>query len=335
MTQNQFIIQPDIIKRKSQVDVLMEKVSSNEHYLQIGCEPEQVLRNVILEIAKGETWVITGKNAFALQLLLEIMANIKPYYSGRCVLAERGMMRNKRIILPHVFYIGNTSMIYNNMNVLEFLMFVSANSNFDVVTQQDRIFEQLITLKLGNISLTPISTLTDEYKAIVLLLVGLYSDSQIIILNIPSLVFKKEHIDPLKNIIKLLDNQERTLIASIINTDVIDKVFDNIAFLYDGKIIFKGKTEDLKNKYDKVIFTIEDKNVKAIKEMLFASLPQYDYKVNGSILKIINRSKDENNSKLLYERVIAAGYTPEKIKFNSKSLKNACEEIVKQYDLQK
>ena len=54
------------------------------------------------------------------------MANIRPYDRGKCVLIERGMMRSKRVILRHVFYIGSSEMLYNNMNVLEFLM-ISTN----------------------------------------------------------------------------------------------------------------------------------------------------------------------------------------------------------------
>jgi len=322
-------------QRKTYGVVFLDRVSSIEYYLQIGYEPEQVLRSINLEIKKGEFWAITGKSKYELKLLLEIIANLKPYHSGKCVLAERGMMRHKRAILPHVFYIGSTSMIYNNMNVLEFLMFVTANKNFDVVSQQERIFEQLISFGLGNVSLTPISTLTAEYKALVLLLVGTYSSSQLIILNIPNLVFDTVQKNAYIKISEYLRSLERTLVISILNPDVIDDIFDHTAVLHDGKLIYKGTTDELKQKYDKNVLTIEDHNIDDIKDRFCQLFPDYDYEIKDEILTVHNQNPDNDNSKSLYDKIIAAGYSADKVKINPKTAKNACEEILKLYDLQK
>jgi ABC-2 type transport system ATP-binding protein len=39
-----------------------------------------------LLIKKAESWGVFGSSAFEIKLLLEIMANIRPYENGRCVL---------------------------------------------------------------------------------------------------------------------------------------------------------------------------------------------------------------------------------------------------------
>ncbi len=122
---------------------------------------------------------------FEIKLLLEIMANIKPYHGGRCVLVERGMMRSKRIILEHVFYIGDSTMLYDNMNVLEFLMFATAKQKIKPACRQEQLFEFLIGIGLGHISLTPIKMLPGEEKAIIILLVAVYSESVMIVFNFP------------------------------------------------------------------------------------------------------------------------------------------------------
>lgn len=44
---------------------------------------------------EGEVWAILGTSAFEVRLLLEIIANARPYKDGRCVLAQKGMMRKK------------------------------------------------------------------------------------------------------------------------------------------------------------------------------------------------------------------------------------------------
>ena len=139
------------ITRRVPSVVYMEKLYSEEHYLDIGCEPRPILRNINIDIKKGEIWGILGRELFDLKLLLEIMANIKPYYSGTCQLLERGMFKNKRIIHPDLFYFASTSMAYTNMKVLEFLMFTTANSSFDQKTQAERLSDQLFLFGLGGI----------------------------------------------------------------------------------------------------------------------------------------------------------------------------------------
>ncbi|PKM63056.1 MAG: hypothetical protein CVU97_02175 [Firmicutes bacterium HGW-Firmicutes-21] len=320
--------------RKLSSAVYMEKLSSVEHYLEIGHNPRPVLQSISIEIMKGEIWAITGNNKYEMKLLLEIMANIKPYYNGRCVLMERGMMRHKRVILPHIFYIGNTNMAYNNMNVLEYLMFSTANSSSDVVSQQERIFEQLISFGLGNISLTPISTLTPEYKALVLLIVAIYSLSQLLVFNLPALVFNEAQVTALINIKKYIRSSEQTLVISTLDPLLIERICDHTAFLYNGKLIFQGTTEEFRYKYDRIVLTIKDKNAQNLKERLINALPLYKYDIQDQVITVRNYSADNNNARQIYEEVVAAGFAPDKIRINPKTVKNACEEIIKQYDLQ-
>ncbi len=54
---------------------------------------QAVLRNVNLQVRRGESWGIISNEPFESELLLEIIGNVRPYGEGRCVLVERGMMR--------------------------------------------------------------------------------------------------------------------------------------------------------------------------------------------------------------------------------------------------
>ena len=73
--------------------VFMEGLSSIEHYHTRGERPRRVLENINLVIKRPESWGIYGRSLLEIKLLLEVMANIKPYHAGRCILVERGMMR--------------------------------------------------------------------------------------------------------------------------------------------------------------------------------------------------------------------------------------------------
>ncbi|HOJ47557.1 MAG TPA: hypothetical protein PLD48_01640 [Bacillota bacterium] len=317
------------ITRRVPSVVYMEKLYSEEHYLDIGCEPRPILRNINIDIKKGEIWGILGRELFDLKLLLEIMANIKPYYSGTCQLLERGMFKNKRIIHPDLFYFASTSMAYTNMKVLEFLMFTTANSSFDQKTQAERLSDQLFLFGLGGIRNTPIYKLSSEYKSIVLLLAGYFSSNRLIIMNLPTLIYNEEQRKVLKNIAEKIRSAEQTLVFSTMDETLIEKVCGHTAYLKDGTFLYAGAVETLIKTYDKVVMTVKDPDVRQIKRILSESFPDYMYRIDDDVL-YISSSTGYGRPRALYERIVMEGYAPNDVKINNKTLQNAIKELTKQ-----
>lgn len=309
--------------------VYMEKLSSEEHYLDIGSEPKQLLQDISIDIRKGEIWGILGSDMFELKLLLEIMANLKPYYDGKCQLFERGMFKQKRTLHPDVFYFASTNMAYANMKVLEFLMFTTANSSFDSKTQVERLSDQLFSFGLGGIRNTPIYKLSSEFKAIILLLSGYFSSNRLIIVNLPTLVFCEEQLRILSNITEKIRSVEQTLVFSTMDSAVVGRICDHTAYLKDGSFIFSGTVEELVNTYDKVVMSIRDADVWRMEYMLSKAFPEYNYRIDNGVL-YVSSSTGYGKAKEIYEKIIAEGFTPSDVKVNKKSIQNAIKELLQQ-----
>ncbi len=314
--------------------VRMEKLSSREMFLKEEKRMVPVLSEIGFSIRKGEIWGIHGSSLFEIRLFLDIMANIKPYGSGRCTLVGFGMMRRKRIILPHVFYIGNPGMIYNNMNVLEFLMFATAKRTGDTVERQEWIFEYLIRIGLGNISLTPANTLSKEQKAVVILLVGAFSDSPLVVFNFPGYQFDEVLCGAISEIAGLIRESGRTLVIGTQNGDLVEKACTHIAFLKKGRMIYNGTIREFCECYDKILLTIWDKDMESWADRLKTAFPQYLYVISGDSMTIRSRNKGENDPKEIYGKMVKSGFYPQKVDINPKRVKNACDEIMGVYDIQ-
>jgi ABC-2 type transport system ATP-binding protein len=320
------------ITRRMPSVVFMERLSSEEHYLDIGSEPKQILKNINIDIRKGEIWGIIGSDVFELKLLMEIMANLKPYYDGKCQLLERGMFKHKRTLHPDVFYFASTNMAYANMKVLEFLLFTTANSSFDSKTQMERLSDQLFSFGLGGICNTPIYKLSPEFKAIILLLAGYFSSNRLIIINLPTLVFCEEQIRILSNIAEKIRSVEQTLVFSTIDVTVVSRICDHTAYLKDGTFAYSGTVEELVNTYDKVVMSVKDADVWRMKIILAKTFPEYEYKIDDSVL-YVSSSSGYGKARELYEKIIAEGFTPTDVKVNKKSIHNAIKELLKQNDV--
>ena len=314
--------------------VLMESVASSERFLVGGEKPRRVLDNISLLIRSAETWGINGTSLFEIKLLLEIMANIRPYDKGKCVLIERGMMRRKRVILKHVFYIGSSEMLYNNMNVLEFLMFATAKSKINRVELQEQIFELIIAIGLGHLSLTPNYMLTKEEKAVITLIAAAYSDSQMIVFNLPEYVWDEVLIDAISKITRFIREKRKTLILASQNCLLIERACSHTAITRKGELIYSGTVEDFRLNFDKVEVTIRDKAAESMVEKLATLLASYQLDSKGDSLIISRKTSEASDHSSIYKKIIESGLTPNSIEINPKTVQNAYEELMRQHDLQ-
>jgi ABC-2 type transport system ATP-binding protein len=329
-------------EEKPQQVVLMENISSFEYLQRENGELKQVLKDINLQIYSGEIWGIIGTSSFELKLLLEIMANIRAYNNGRCVLVERGMVRRKRLILRHVFYIGNSEMLYNNMNVLEYLMLATAKWKMDIVERQEQLLDLIIQVGLGHISLTTIGLLDREEKAVVTLLAAAYSKAQIIVFNLPDYQFDATLIEAITKIALFIKQRGKTLILGTLICPLIEKACTHIGVLVEGKIIYQGAVKEFRDQYDKVAVIIRDKDLRRAKEVLQGIIPECNIMVASNCLLIKEEStfhsddeKRVSTTERIYKSFIHTGFIPQAIERNRKTVEYALEELMRQYDLSK
>ncbi|NLE24876.1 MAG: hypothetical protein GX625_05950 [Clostridiaceae bacterium] len=328
-------LKQDTEDRQIDTIVLMESISSCEYFVLKNNETRPVLEDIGLIIKKGETWGISGRSAYEMKLLLEIMANIKPYNRGRCVLAERGMLRRKRYILRHVFYIGTSEMPYNNMNVLEFLMLAMKKRNGNIVELQHQLFEFIIGLGLGYLSLTLNKTLTREERAVVTLIAAAHSDSIMIVFNFPEYEFDEVLIDAIQKISVFIKERGKSLILCTKNSLLIEQACNHTAILAEGRIIYQGSVRDFCLSYDNIAVIIRDKNIELLMDKLVHLLPDHKLSVKDENLLISTINSDPNAPAYIYDKISEAGIYPEYMEINPKKVCNAIEELLIRYDIQK
>lgn len=327
----------ELIKEKSKKknSVFMDKVCSMEYYKNKDGVITQVLKDISFISKESDLWVVTGDSLFEIKLLLEILANTKPYQKGKCVLVETGMMRKKRIILNHTFYIGNVNMPFNNMKVLEYLMLATGKNKGNVIERQEKILDLIIELGLGYISLSEINKLKDEEKSIVSLLVSALSNSELIVFNVPLLNFDDKQIEAIKNISKYIKSLNKTLILSTMNIKVAEKVGDNILILRSGKVIYNGEKKEFIERYDKVIFRVySEDNIKLLKYLKNKN-DLFKYRILEDYIEISIYEDFREDKKDIYNMIIDSGIEILKIERNILNVDNAYKELVKRYDLQK
>lgn len=314
--------------------VFMEKLSAREYIVRPGQDPRPLLNGIDLLVRRAEAWGFMAESSLEIKLLLEIMANIRTYAGGRCVLLEHGMPRHKRVILKHVFYIGDSDMIYPNMNVLEYLMLVTAYTKRDALERQDEIFEHLLAAGLGYLALTANELLSAAEKAVVQLVAAAYSDSRIIIFNLPEYEFDTTLVHAIANISRFVRAGGKTLIIGTHNSALVEQACSHTVVLKDGRVLYDGPVQSFCQMYDRVEVIVRNQDIDAVERALAPVLAGFTLTVKNDSLLISYYGEGEADPGLIYRKIAGSGLVPEQLQINRKNVQNAYEELMRRHDLQ-
>lgn len=239
-----------------QTAISMNCVSSLEHYAREDGERTPVLRSVSLEVPAQSVYGVAGKDRFALELIAEIAGTLKPHENGRCVLMETGMMRKKRRILPHVFYINDQDVLYDHMQVLTYLMFISERAGRRHEIVQESWLELMLDTGSYRMALTRIGALTQDERALVSLLAAHASSARIVIADFSRIAIPRERHAEFARLFARLSKQDKTVFLVSPDEGFIGRCCTHAALLLDGCIRVCGDIKGLCERYDRRLATI-------------------------------------------------------------------------------
>lgn len=314
-----------------QTVVSMAALSSEECVQKEGSEPRRVLSGIDLTIGRGQSWGITARTGFEIRLLLEVMGNIRPYGGGKCVLIERGMLRRKRVILPHVFYIGDTDMLYDNMNALEYLMFATENLRDDRLSMQEELFDLLIGIGIGHISLSGIRWMTEEEKSVLALIAAAYSNCLLIVFNLPEASFDDKLRGAVARVAERITQRGKTLVIGTKDCSLIQAACSHTAFITGGRILYQGTTEELRQTWDKVAVVVNDPDIASVRKRLEPVLANCTLAEKDGSLLI--KAEGEAAPSRIFRQIAETGVVPRSVQVNEKTVGNAYEELIQKSDL--
>ena len=303
--------------------LLMKDLSSLEHYALGGGVFRPVLDGIALEVGKGESWTVYGESPFDLKLLLEIAGNMRPFEGGRRILFKEEVESRTGSLMESVFYIDDADMLPPQMNVLESVMFATGKEGGDPVLRQDGIFEGLIDLGLGQLSLTPVSRLTREEKAVVTLLIAAYSDSDLIVLNLPDYDFPDPLIEAMAGVFQHGTREGKALIWASRDSLAVERTGSHTAYLHEGRLIYSGRVEELLARYDKTLLLIEDERAQDLVEPLTRLLPRHRIRLEEEGLSISDLAENKTDPVALQAVILQAGFQPRQVTMNHKTAQRA------------
>ncbi len=313
--------------------VQVSKLESCEVYLFPEGSEEKVLKGINFDVKRGDIWGIVGNEPFEVDLLLEIVGSVRPYGSGRCILAERGMMRKKRKVLPHVFFIADGDVTFPNMNTLEYLMFATANLMPSPVERQALILQTLLDTELYYLTLVPIRDLTRAEKAVISLLAASFSKALLVIFSVSQLDFDERLAAGIRGIAGIISGRGGAMLIGSRDCGMVQTACTHAGLLVNGKMDFCGPIGDLLSGLDKRVFILDCKNPKKLMDSLKKSDSGLRFREYGQELHVYDDREPSISQSDFLELIRNTDITVESLRTSKKTLENAYREVLSGHDL--
>jgi Cu-processing system ATP-binding protein len=199
-----------------------------------------VLDGLNLEITKGGIFAILGPNGSGKTTLIKCLLGMVIPNKGEIEINNKSVLKKWNYI-NNLNYLPQIANFPANLTVIELIKMVknlrpkSANENelIDLFG-----LKSFLNKKLGNLS--------GGTKQKVNLVLTFMFDSELIILDEPTTGLDPIALIHLKELIQKEKANKKTILITTHIMSVVDEIADEIVFLLDGKIYFKGSVDALK-----------------------------------------------------------------------------------------
>jgi branched-chain amino acid transport system ATP-binding protein len=220
----------------------LDIVDLNVHYGGI-----HALRNINLQIAKGEIASVIGANGAGKSTLLKTISSVKAFTSGAIKLNGADIPKQSyQLVKAGVTLVPEGRRIFGPLSVRENLM-LGAYSKSDPA-QVSRTMEEVFTLfpVLRDRSKQPGGTLSGGEQQMLAIGRALMSEPQLLLLDEPSLGLAPMIIDlVLDTIVKLNEETGLTILLVEQNASLALEISDHSFVLETGEIKMRGRGIDL------------------------------------------------------------------------------------------
>lgn len=316
-----------LINKKIAMSV--ENLISCEHYRKEDGSLIPVIDDVSFNIYENEITAISASNKEEIISLIEVLGNMRAYYKGRVMLSELGIKAIKRSIVENLFYVDSHKMVYDHMNVLEHMMYVSLiRDKKQEPTQLQKAMLDLIKIcKLEKYVVSRIGKLDNSTKMVIAILIALLSGSTKVVINAYDYNFSYENCLQLQAIFDYFQKCGRTILVATKEPKLIGIACRRIIYISNGKLISDTEVDELNRTWDRVTCTMVTSNNEAFKNVLIKEMPNVEITIDDQYLVFRDCENEDILNKRVFDLAKDANVHIDFIRFNKGRVENAILEL--------
>ncbi len=204
----------------------------------------EAVRGVSFNVQPREIVGLLGPNGAGKTTLMRILTGYHFPTAGQATVDTHDVYQEPLAIKASIGYLPESSPVYGDLTVVEYLQFVADARGIPPKEQHDRISETAQTCGLTSVLFRSIDKLSKGFKQRVGLAQAIIHNPDILILDEPTTGLDPNQIAEIRKLIRRLGS-EKTVILSTHILQEVEAVCDRVLILNEGRIVATGTTDEI------------------------------------------------------------------------------------------
>jgi ABC-2 type transport system ATP-binding protein len=205
----------------------------------------QVLKNISLDIKKGKVIGYIGPNGAGKSTTVKILCGILDGYEGEVEIFGQAVQADSLEVKKRVGYIPENGALYETLTPVEFLDFIASIHDINKEEADKKILSFLDFFDMTPHAHQRINSFSKGMKQKILIISGLLHNPEVIFMDEPLSGLDANAVLLVKELIKTLVAEGKTVFYCSHLMDVVEKMSDEIVMINGGEIIAQGECKDL------------------------------------------------------------------------------------------
>lgn len=236
-----------------------------------------------LHVDRGELFGFVGPNGTGKTTTLKILTGLLKADGGTATLDGKNILRDRAYIRENVGYMPDFSGVYDNMKVFEYMEFYASAYRIEGPEARERYYELLEMVGLSRKAGSFVDELSRGMKQRLSLARALIHDPRLLILDEPASGLDPQSRYHLKEVLKYLNRDGKTIIISSHILAELSEMCTDIGIIDSGRMILRGSLIDIldqvnqNNPLEITIYDGMEQAAKILKEHPRVQTVTFDY----------------------------------------------------------
>jgi ABC-2 type transport system ATP-binding protein len=210
---------------------------------------KHVLKDINLQVYPGQVVGYIGPNGAGKSTTVKVLCGLLTDYEGDVTVKGFDVKRETLDVKKRIGYVPEVAELYDSLTPMEYLQFAGALYDMDEALCNERITRMMTAFDLLANLHQRMDSFSKGMRQKVLLASGILHNPDIIILDEPLSGLDANSVIIIKELIRKLANEGKTIFYCSHMMDVVEKVSDLIVLIDEGQIVASGTIEELRNEY--------------------------------------------------------------------------------------
>jgi len=218
----------------------------------------KALDEVSFNVDSGEIFAFIGHNGAGKTTMIKSILGILEFDSGEILVNGKSIKTDPIACKMDMAYVPDNPDLYENMKAIDFINFICDMYNVSLEERNKNILKYAKMFEMDSHLNDDISSFSHGMKQKVVLIAALSHNPKILIMDEPFVGLDPKAVFDMKEIMKEMAKEKKTIFFSTHILDVAEKLCDRVAIIKKGRIIKVGKMKDIKgdNTLEKVFLEL-------------------------------------------------------------------------------